>query len=224
MNNASDSKLKITFLLDKRNNWIEDRLRRSGLLNSSPKYDATVSHDPSNVTEQDIVFILGYTRILVNAFLVRNKLNLVIHESDLPKGKGFAPIQWQILEGKNQIPICLIEAAEKVDAGDILGRGKIELKGDELFEEIRDLQAQATFELIRQFLKTYPDYTREKQNGSESMYPKRTPADGELNVDKSIREQFNQLRIGNNEEWPSFFYLKGQKYILKIAKESGGKK
>jgi len=30
-------------------------------------------------------------------FKLKNKLNLVIHSSDLPKGKSFAPIQWQIL-------------------------------------------------------------------------------------------------------------------------------
>ena len=46
------------------------------------------------------MFVIGYTKILPKEFLEGNKLVLVIHESDLPKGKGFSPVQWQILEGK----------------------------------------------------------------------------------------------------------------------------
>lgn len=84
------------------------------------------------VRDQDIVFILGYTKILNSEFLQCNRLNLVIHESALPRGKGFAPTQWQILEGKNHIPVCLCEAIEKVDAGDIFLRGTTELNGLEL--------------------------------------------------------------------------------------------
>lgn len=32
-------------------------------------------------------------------------------------------------------------------------------------------------------------------------------------------EQFNLLRIADNENYPAFFILNGQKYILKIYKE-----
>jgi len=49
-------------------------------------------------------------------------MNLVVHESDLPRGKGFAPVKWQILDGKKEIPVCLLETTEQVDSGDILGK------------------------------------------------------------------------------------------------------
>ena len=48
----------------------------------------------------DILFILGYTRFLSSNFLRKNSLNLVVHESDLPKGRGLAPVQWQLLKNK----------------------------------------------------------------------------------------------------------------------------
>ena len=61
-------------------------------------------------------------------------------------------------------------------------------------------------------------FSRRVQRGEPTYYPKRTLLDSEINVDSSIRESFQKLRVGNNEEWPSFFYLNGVKYILKIFK------
>jgi methionyl-tRNA formyltransferase len=152
-------------------------------------------------------------------FLKQNTLNLVVHESNLPQGKGFAPVQWQILEGATRIPICLLEATHPVDSGDIVYRSHFELSGLELYEEIRQKQAQATLNIIKEFLNVYPHYIRQKQEGAETFYPKRGVKDGELDIHRSIYEQFNLLRIGNNEQWPSFFFYKGKKYILKIYSE-----
>lgn len=212
-------KNKVTFLLDKKNNWIELFLLSSKLINYSEKYNIKISHNHMEVQDQDIVFILGYTKILNEDFLKSNKLNLVIHESALPKGKGFAPVQWQILEEAKFIPVCLIEATSNVDSGDIIYRHKIELSGFELYEEIRKKQAEATIKIISEFLKIYPNFNREKQTGPDSFYRKRGINDGELDIDKSIKQQFNLLRIGNNDGWPSFFYYEGKKYFLKIYSE-----
>lgn len=208
----------ITFLFDKSNNWIESHIKDSGKFLSSAKYTFNTSHDPNEVFAQDVVFIVGYTKILSSEFLAKNRLNLVIHESALPLGKGFSPVQWQILEGKNEIPICLIEASDPVDSGFIVSRSSFTLDGYELYEDIRRRQAAATIDLIAQFLDAYPAVETTKQTGEDSFYRKRSRKDGELDIDKSIREQFNLLRIGNNEEWPSHFYIDDHKYVLKIFK------
>ena len=213
------NKYKVTFLLDKSNNWIESFLLNSALTKANTKFEIQISNNYLETQGQDIVFILGYTKILDEEFLKSNKLNLVIHESALPKGKGFAPVQWQILEGAKFIPVCLIEANSLVDSGDIVFRHTFELSGFELYEEIRERQAAATIKIISEFLNIYPNFKREKQSGLESFYPKRGIKDGELDIDKSIKQQFNLLRIGNNEEWPSFFYYDGKKYLLKIYTE-----
>lgn len=212
-------KNNVTFLLDKNNNWIELFLLNSTLIKDNDEYTINISYNHLEVQNQDIVFILGYTKILNDAFIKSNKLNLLIHESALPKGKGFAPVQWQILEGAKFIPVCLIEATNEVDSGDIIYKHKIKLSGFELYEEIREKQAEATIKIISEFLKIYPDFNREKQSGLDSFYRKRRINDGELDIDKSIKQQFNLLRIGNNEGWPSFFYYEGKKYLLKIYSE-----
>ena len=40
-------------------------------------------------------------------------------------------------------------------------------------------------------------------------------------IKKILKEEnFNLLRIGNNELFPSFFYYKSKKYIIKIFKKN----
>lgn len=207
---------KVTFLLDRENNWFEPYAHDlyKSLLNS--KYSISIEHYHGAVLNQDIVFIIGFTKKLDDEFLMRNRLNLVIHESNLPNGRGFSPVQWQILECKNSIPITLFEANSKLDSGDIFLRSTIELNGLELYNEIRAKQAASTVHLINEFLNSYPNYSATPQLGIASSYPKRTAQDSALDINKSIAEQFNLLRIANNEEWPAFFYHEKKKYILKI--------
>ena len=44
----------------------------------------------------DILVMLSYTKLLSSKYLNRSKFNLVVHESDLPKGKGWTPLFWQL--------------------------------------------------------------------------------------------------------------------------------
>jgi methionyl-tRNA formyltransferase len=143
-----------------------------------------------------------------------------VHESALPQGKGWAPLFWQILEGKNSIPIVLFEATNYVDAGDIYLTDTIELDGDELYAEIRQKQAEKTVQMCLTFLGQGVMLKPLKQTGIESFYNKRTPKDSELNTAQPLEQLFNQLRIASNEDHPAFFYRNGVKYIIKISKES----
>ncbi len=60
------------------------------------------------------------------------------------------------------------------------------------------------------FLKIYPYFNREKQYNFHSFYRKCGINDVELDEDISIKQQFNLLRIANNEAWPSHFYYEGK--------------
>jgi methionyl-tRNA formyltransferase len=181
-------------------------------------YELSVFTDAEEVSGQDIVFILGYTKILPLSWLAQNKLNLVVHESDLPYGRGFAPVQWQILADQDVLTVSLVEAAAEVDAGDIILKQCLIFDGTELYEEIRAKQAEATILIITRFLEIYPGFERLPQTGAASFYSRRRPADSELDPHCTIADQFNLLRICNNEDWPAFFNYRGQKYIVKIEK------
>ena len=207
---------KIAFLFDKTNDWISQYFPEA--LKASQKFDVCVFYEEEKIQNFDLVFVLGYTKILKGKILSSNKLLLVVHASDLPDGRGFAPVQWQILEGKSDITVCLLEVSDDVDAGNIFDKLILSLDGSELYEEIRQKQAVITFELISRFLKRYPNLNFEMQQGMPTFYRKRTSSDSQLDLDKTIRDQFNLLRICNNEDWPAFFELNGVRYTLKIDK------
>jgi len=209
--------LKIQILVDNPNSWIvpyakelEQQIKQRG-------HKVGLIHKHSEVSEGDILCLLACEEIFKKLRL--NKHNLVVHESDLPKGKGWSPLTWQILEGKNHIPITLFEAAESVDAGPIYAQEWLKLMGTELLPELKDKQGKHTIQLILDFIDRFPEVEGKKQEGQSSFYPKRTPKDSELDPNLSIAEQFNLLRVCDNERYPAFFKLNGRTYELKIQEK-----
>ena len=94
------------------------------------------------------------------------------------------------------------------------------LNGSELENEIRHKQATAIIKMIKKFLFKYPKIKATNQVGRGNFNQRRYPKNSELNINKSIKSQFNHMRINNNELNPSFFKYKNHEYILKIYKKN----
>ncbi len=211
-------KYKITFLFDITNLWFEKQFKKF-FLRKSKKYFFSIKKDYKKIKNQDVVFVINYTKILPEFFLEQNKLTLIPHPSKLPREKGFAPVQNQILKNKKKIYFSLIKAEKKVDSGAIYLQNNFYLDGTELSEEIRLKQGMALLKLIDNFLKIYPKIKAKQQKGKSNFNRRRKKEDSELNINKSIKEQFNLLRINDNQLYPSFFKYKKTKYVLKIFKK-----
>jgi len=165
----------------------------------------------------DTVFILSYHKLIPFEQLSNNLHNIVIHASDLPNGKGWAPMFWQILEGKDKIIFSMFEANDSVDNGAIYMKKELSLTGYELNNELREKQAKFIIDMCLEFYNNYNDYKiPTPQKGQESFYKKRLAKDSLLDINKTINEQFNLLRIVDNKDYPAFFYKDKKKYILKI--------
>lgn len=188
-------------------------------INKQTDSQASLFTEHKEVPNQtQIVFLLSYFSIVNEEFIDRFKHVLVVHESNLPKGKGWAPLFWQVIEGKDKIPVVLFEASRDLDSGPIWLKDSIQLEGHELHDELRLKQANVTKKLCINFLKNYKKLSPKLQVGEESSYPRRNPDDSKLDPDKTIREQFELLRTVNNEDFPAYFELRDHKYILKICK------
>ena len=208
-------KYKVTFLLDKTNLWFERKLKNHDF-NLKDKYIFKTTKSEDKITNQDIVIPISYGKKLSNEFLNKNGLTLIAHAGKLPKDKGFAPMQNQILRNSNKIYISLIRAIQEIDKGPIFFQDSFTLKGTELYNEIRQIQGDQILKIIKKFLIKYPNVKSYNQKGRGNFNKRRYPKDSELNINKTIKQQFNLLRISDNEKFPSFFYIKGKKYILKI--------
>lgn len=170
------------------------------------------------IPETDIAFFLGCIRIAPEEVLKKSKRNLVCHASDLPKGRGFSPSSWAILEGINDIPVCLLEAVKAVDAGPVVYREKMHLEGHELANETRDIFGKLTIKLCNRFLNEPIPPAGIPQVGEPSFYPRRGPLENKLDFRKSIAEQFNLLRIVDNQLYPAYFDHLGHRYKITIEK------
>jgi methionyl-tRNA formyltransferase len=205
----------ISILVDTPDSWLfpwVDRLLE--LL--EPYHDVFLCRNNEELRKGDLAFLLGCTRILPESRLKLNTLNLVVHESDLPFGRGWSPLTWQILEGKKSIPVVLFEARQKLDAGPIYLRDEIILEGTELLSDIRRKQGEMTVNMVLRFLEKWPELKPVEQNGDATYFPKRTRDHDKLDTNKSISELFDQFRIVDNERYPAWFEFRGKKYFIKI--------
>lgn len=209
-------RLVITILVDNPNSWIIPFACAFSKELSEVGHDCLFVQKHKDVREGDILIILSCIKIFKE--LTLNKHNLVIHESDLPRGRGMSPFTWQILEGRNRIPVTLLEATDELDAGVIFDKTYIDLNGSELVDEWRVLQAKATINLIRRFIFTYPEVQSNEQVGEPTYYRSRTMDDSRLSLDQSIEEQFNLLRVVDNKRYPAWFERKGVRYKIEITK------
>jgi methionyl-tRNA formyltransferase len=169
----------------------------------------------------DFCFCLSYSQIVKRGARARYTHTLVVHESDLPQGRGWSPMTWQILEGKHRIAVTLLEAVDKVDAGPIYAQEWIELDGSELSAEWRQLQGNSTIRLVEFWVDNYPSILEgiSAQSSNSSYYARRDISDSKLDLHRSLAEQFNLLRVVDNERYPAFFEMNGHRYVIKIEKE-----
>jgi len=115
----------------------------------------------------------------------------------------------------------MFEATEGVDDGPIYMQQELILNGLELNNELRVKQAEIQMKMCKAFVDNYSIYNEpRRQIGNETFYSKRNASDSELDINKTIREQFNLLRIVDNEEYPAFFRIDGKKFVIKIYSEN----
>ncbi len=210
--------MKITVLSDIPDSWILPYA--DGLVAAliARGHEARLVRSTAQVEDGDLMFLIGCGTILTPELLARHRHNLVVHESDLPRGRGWSPLTWQILEGQDEIPITLFEAEPSEDRGPIYFQDVMRFGGHELVDELRAVQGRLTVELCLRFVDAYPDVKARPQRGSPTRYPRRRTADSRVETDASLKEIFPQLRVADNERYPVYFDHAGCRYILKIYK------
>jgi len=208
-------KIKIVFLFDRNNDYKKKYFR---VFKNNKKFSFKITYNFRNIQKCDVLFLISFTKILPINVLQKVKLPLVVHESNLPSGRGCSPVLWEILNKKKHFYVSIIEVKKNMDSGKIILKKKFTIKPYDLYDEIRKKQSQSNIDIIKDFLKIYPKIKFKKQIGKPSYFRRRTTKDSELNINKSIKSQFNLMRINDNKEWPSYFYINGKKFIIKIFK------
>jgi methionyl-tRNA formyltransferase len=210
--------MNITILLSDKNHPIYPYILNWEQLNSN--HSIEIVHSLEDVNNGDILFLISCSLIVKSIIRDKFERTFVIHASDLPKGRGWSPHIWSILDGESVLTVSLIEAMDKVDTGDIWAQKKVALEGHELLDEINTKLFEAELFLMTLAISDLNKLNPKKQKGDPGEYClKRSPKDSEIDISKNIEDQFNLLRTVDSEKFPAFFIKNGIKYLLKITKD-----
>jgi methionyl-tRNA formyltransferase len=166
----------------------------------------------------DIAFAIGW-RYLINqaAYTIPPKGTLIIHDSLLPKYRGFAPMNWAIINGEKKTGVTLFHIAEGVDCGPIV---------DQLETDINLLDTAKTVD--EKIIKLYEDIIiknlpalaqglvkAKPQDESLATYTcKRTPEDGAINWSQTSLQIYNLIRALTHPFPGAYTTLQGKKVVI----------
>lgn len=183
-------------------------------------HDIELVQKKSDLTGGDLLFLVSCNQIVSAKDRAFYAASLVLHASDLPKGRGWSPHIWAIASGSDKITLTLLEAEDKVDSGRIWKKVDILVPKDALWHEINDLLFTEEIRMMDFALISRDVIQPQKQSDEvEPTYHRaRTPEDSRIDPDKSIADQFDLIRVCDPVRYPAFFYHRGQRYALKLEK------
>ena len=184
------------------------------------RFDVEVAVNfPDDPTQFQLIIPWNYRRIIKQA--ERSGNVVIIHSSDLPEGRGWAPIFHAFQEEKPEYVISAIFAASEVDAGDIIVRARFQINHDYTAPFIRKLDEELSLVLVAKILEQWPEgnLIGIKQIGGGTYRNRRDIKDNEIDISKNLKTLLPLLRgVENNQ--PAFFFYNEVKYLIEIRPES----
>ena len=211
--------MNITILCSSKLHPIYPYLERWQKANSE-KHDIDLVNEKEYLIGGDILFLISCSEIVYRTDRDLYTKTLVVHAGDLPKGRGWSPHVWQIIEGHQRIVITLFEAEDQVDSGDIWHKEIIVVPEHALYDEINSMVFNTELRLLDFAVDHFNSIIPQPQDSEiePTYYSKRSPGDSEIDFNASISDQFNILRISDPHRYPAFFKAYGYKYKIIIEK------
>jgi len=199
------------------NPYIEEWISQNGAL-----HEITLIRRKKDLPEGDILLLISCGEIINADDRRKYRASLVLHASNLPRGRGWSPHVWKIIEGVDHITLSLLEAEDRVDSGKIWKQIKIPVPKHSLWDELNQLIFDAEMKLIDFAVSRIEEVQPQEQNTEvePSYYRKRTKDDSQINPYESIASQFDLLRVCDPQRFPAFFDLHGHRYKLILEKIS----
>ncbi len=180
--------------------------------------DIAIAREKAQLEGGDFLFLISCHQIIGAETRAQYRHCLVIHASDLPKGRGWSPMAWEVLAGAAQITVSLLNAQDGVDSGDIWQKRAFPLDGTELLTELNAKLFDIELELMDWALANCDHAAPQPQNGDTTTWPKRTPAHSQIDPEKPLIESFDTIRIADPARFPAFFDHRGARYSIRLEK------
>jgi methionyl-tRNA formyltransferase len=172
----------------------------------------------------DLAVVCGW-RTLINTDLNQYfKYGMIAaHDSLLPQYRGFAPINWAIINGESKTGVTLFRIGEgEVDSGDMFGQEIVDIDIQDFAYDIYKKIIEKTINLyLVLFLKIKNKQlvSPVKQIEENATYTcKRTPEDALINFNRTSIEVYNFIRAQAYPYPGAFFYHENKKIIINKVK------
>lgn len=157
--------------------------------------------------EPDIVVVMAYGQILSQEVIDIPRIACInAHASLLPRHRGAACIQAAIEAGDDETGISIIHVVKKLDAGDVICRANIRLRGTETAEDLHDALAELAPSPLLQAIRGLASGTAERSEQDESLMtyaPKLTRANGCIDWSQPAFQVARKIRAYHS--WPGSY-------------------
>lgn len=180
--------------------------------------DVRILRDVDDLQGGDFLFLVSCQQMVRKPARDAYRYCMVLHASALPEGRGMSPHIWQLLEGREQLTVSLLNAEDVVDSGDIWHQMTFPVARTALADEINQQLFDAEVALMGWALDHCETTQPRPQHGTPTTYRRRTPADSEIDATRPLADYFELLRVADAARFPAYFVHRGQKYRIRIDK------
>lgn len=168
----------------------------------------------------DFIFVINWRTIFSNEILDIPKYGSIgIHSSDLPKYRGFAPINWAIINGEKKLGLSVFYLDKEVDNGDIIAKKFIKIKRDDDINMVIKKVEKKYIKIFKNLLSDLSSIVGEAQVGIPTYTCKRKPLDSYIDFDKLNSNEIHNLIRALVYPYPmAFFNYQGKKIFINKAK------
>lgn len=169
----------------------------------------------------DLILTLAYGQIVPQEVLdipIYGCINL--HGSLLPKYRGAAPMQYALLNNDKVTGFSLMEMVKEMDAGGVYAQKECEISEDDNFSSLYIKMSKIALDLA---LESLPKYLNnelikvEQDKDKVSFAPSIKPEEERIDLNKSIKEIFGQIRA-LSEQPGAYLFLEEEKIKIFKAK------
>ncbi len=202
---------------------ISELLKDKGIPFRIGKKLSESDYDEIEKSKSDFVIVFGWRTLIDTKLNSHLKAGIIAsHFSLLPKYRGFAPVQWAVINGETEsgVTLFLINDGE-IDSGKIISQKKIPLSSVDYYADIDKKMTVCAIELFLNFFKDLEsgNIKYREQNEEEATYTcRRIPEDGKIFWDKSSTDIYNLIRAVAHPNPGAFCLFNGKKYIINRAR------
>jgi methionyl-tRNA formyltransferase len=184
---------------------------------SLPGVEVTVGESfPQHPRDYHLVLLWSVRRLVREAVGCPN--TIVFHSSDLPQGRGWAPLYHAVADGLPRYTITGFRPVHEVDAGDVVVKASFRIQPDHTAEILRAFDRRIILQLAAAVLERFPDgvLAGAPQVGTPSQHRRRRPEDNEVSLDRTLGSLLPHLRACEPGH-PAFLMFQGVRYDIKVT-------